>query len=136
MNTQQLYDRSNDAIKRALGKAREMNVNISIAIVDDHGDIVSLQRMIGSLVLSPRIATGKAATAALFKKKSAELEEAANQRQAFYTGISTMAQGQVLFRKGGVPIVLNGECVGGIGVSGGTPEQDEEIAVAALAAFG
>lgn len=102
-----------------------------IAIVDDGGWPLYLERMNNTQVTaSALIAPEKARTAALFKRPSADLENAINNgRPAAIT-----APGFVMM-EGGLPIVVNGNVIGAIGVSGGTKAQDSQIAKAGLEAL-
>lgn len=102
-----------------------------IAVVDSAGLPIVLVRMDNAAVpAGVELAPGKARTAALFRRPSGALEDAINgPRPAAIT-----AQGFVMMR-GGLPIIVNGQTVGAIGVSADTPQHDEEIAQAGLAAL-
>lgn len=115
----------------AQNKAQTAEWPCVIAIVDSSGLPVLLARMDDAAVpAGVELAPGKARTAALFRRPSGALEDAINgTRPAAVT-----AQGFVMMR-GGLPIIVNGHTVGAIGVSADTPQHDEEIAQAGLAAF-
>lgn len=102
-----------------------------ISIVDDAGSPILLTRMDNAAVpAGVDLAPGKARTAALFRRESGVLENAINgQRPAAIT-----ARGYVLMR-GGAPIIVKGQVVGAIGVSADTPDHDEQIAKAGIAAL-
>lgn len=97
----------------------------AIAIVDNGGSLVYLERLDGTFAASAEVSIKKANTAALFKAPSAKLESSINGgRQALITVGHT-------FLQGGVPIIVNGQVIGAIGVSGAaSAQQDEEIAIA------
>jgi glc operon protein GlcG len=97
----------------------------SIAIVDNGGNLVYLERLDNSFVASAEVAIQKAKTAAQFKAPSKKLEDAVNAgRYALITVGKT-------FLQGGIPIVYDGQVIGAIGVSGASSAaQDEEIAIA------
>jgi glc operon protein GlcG len=97
----------------------------SIAVVDNGGSLVYLERMDGTFAASSEVSIKKANTAALFKAPSVKLENSINGgRQALITVGHT-------FLQGGIPIVYNGQVIGAIGVSGAaSAQQDEEIAIA------
>ncbi|MFZ4634149.1 MAG: GlcG/HbpS family heme-binding protein [Saprospiraceae bacterium] len=97
----------------------------SIAIVDAGGHLILFERLEGSFPASAAVAIEKARTAALFRFESKKLEDAINSgRNALITVGYTMLQG-------GVPVVYNGQVIGGIGVSGAmSADQDREIATA------
>ncbi|MFC7067966.1 GlcG/HbpS family heme-binding protein [Brucella rhizosphaerae] len=102
-----------------------------IAVVDAEGLPIVMERMDNAAVLAGvDLAPGKARTAALFRRESGALEDAINgPRPAAVT-----AQGFVMMR-GGVPIIVDGKVVGAIGVSADTPDHDEQIAKAGVAAL-
>ncbi len=97
----------------------------AIAIVDNGGNLVYLERLDGTFAAAAEVSIKKANTAALFKAPSVKLENAINGgRQALITVGHT-------FLQGGIPIVVDGQVVGAIGVSGAaSAQQDEEIAIA------
>lgn len=113
-------------VAEAISYAKEKNApGGSIAVVDNGGNLVYLERLDGTFAASAEVAIKKANTSALFKAPSAKLENAINGgRQALITVGHT-------FLQGGVPIMVAGQVVGAIGVSGSASAlQDEEIAVA------
>lgn len=115
----------------AQAKAKAEGWPCVISVVDAAGLPILLVRMDNAAVLAGvDIAPGKARTAALFKRPSGALEDAANgQRPAVLS-----ARGYVLMR-GGLPVEVGGHIVGAIGVSADTPQHDEEIAKAGIAAI-
>lgn len=102
-----------------------------VAVVDDGGWIILLERMDhAALTAGVELAAGKARSAALFKKPTEALEQAINQGR--YAAIT--ARGFIEMQ-GGLPVVVDGEVIGGIVASFATPEEDEQIAKAGLAAL-
>jgi glc operon protein GlcG len=102
-----------------------------IAVVDDGGWPILLLRMDNSAYLaSVELAPGKARTAALFKKPSEDLEDAINHGR-----IAAVTARDFVEMQGGLPIVVDGQVVGGIGASFDTPAHDVQIARAGLAAL-
>jgi glc operon protein GlcG len=102
-----------------------------VAVVDDGGWIILLERMDhAAMTASVELAAGKARSAALFKKPTQALEEAINHGR--YAAIT--ARGFIEMQ-GGLPVVVDGEVIGGIGASFATPEEDEQVAKAGLAAL-
>ena len=102
-----------------------------VAVVDDGGWVILLERMDhAAMTASVELAAGKARSAALFKKPTQALEEAINHGR--YAAIT--ARGFIEMQ-GGLPIVVDGEVIGGIGASFATPEEDEQVAKAGLAAL-
>ena len=113
-------------VAEAVKYAKEHNApGGSLAVVDNGGNLVYLERMDGTFAASSEVSIKKATTAALFKAPSAKLENSINGgRQALITVGHT-------FLQGGIPIMYNGQVIGAIGVSGAaSAQQDEEIAIA------
>lgn len=104
--------------------------NVVIAIVDDSGHPLLLQRMDGAQFGSIEVALGKARTSSAFKRPTKVFEDAiAGGRNAL------LSLDQAVALEGGLPITFNGQVVGAIGVSGVTSQQDGQIAKAGLDAF-
>ncbi len=105
---------------------------VTIAIADDGGHLLWLQRLDGAAPISAQIAPAKARTAALGRRESRSYEEMINQgRHSFLS-----APGLEAMLEGGVPIVVGGDCVGAVGVSGVKSSEDAQIARAGIAALG
>jgi len=102
---------------------------VSIAVVDDGGHLWWLQRLDGAPPISSHIAPAKARTAALGRRDSGVYEEMINQGRVSF--LSAPLQGML---EGGVPIVVDGHCVGAVGVSGVKSSEDAQIARAGIAA--
>jgi glc operon protein GlcG len=116
----------------AEAKARAEGWPCVIAVADQAGLPILLVRMDDAAVTAGvELAPGKARTAALFSRPSGALEDAINCNRA----AAATARGFVMMR-GGLPILAEGRVVGAIGVSADTPQHDEQIAQAGLAAFG
>jgi len=105
---------------------------VSIAIVDDGGHALWLQRLDGAPPISAQIATAKAHTAALGRRESKVYEDVINQgRTSFLSAPALQAM-----LEGGVPIFKDGQCLGAVGVSGVKSPEDAQIAKAGIAALG
>ncbi len=105
---------------------------VTIAIVDDGGHLLWLQRLDGVAPISAQIAPAKARTAALGRRESKVYEDLVNQgRTAFLSAPSL--EGML---EGGLPIMVDGQCVGAVGVSGVNSSEDAQIARAGIAALG
>jgi uncharacterized protein GlcG (DUF336 family) len=122
-------------IEAAKKKSEEINVLETIAIVDDGGNLIALERMNGARITGPEISIAKAYTASGHKRSTHLFNKEPNGpalpgNEAF--GIQQMLPGKFAIFVGGFPIVVNGEVVGGIGVSGGNGEQDTAVGTAAL----
>ncbi|WEE76086.1 heme-binding protein [Comamonas testosteroni] len=123
------------AVGAAVAKAVELGVRVNVAVVDAAGVQAAFVRMTGAPLHSMDIATDKAYTAVSFGLPTGQWQEALAQHSA------AVRQGLVLRPRfvgfgGGRPIVVEGGRIGGIGVSGGSEQQDEIIAEAGLQALG
>ncbi len=115
----------------AEAEAVKNNWAVTFAIVDDGGHLLWLQRLDGAAPLSSHIAPAKARTAALGRRESRIYEEMINQgRVSFVTAPEVDA-----LLEGGVPIIIDGDCIGAIGVSGVKSSEDAQIAKAGIAAL-
>ena len=104
---------------------------VSIAVVDDGGHLLWLQRLDGAAPISAQIAPAKARTAALGRRESKIYEDMINQgRHSFLS-----APGLQGMLEGGVPILVQGQCVGAVGVSGVKSTEDAQVARAGIAAL-
>lgn len=124
-----------DDVKRiAAGAEAEALVNgwaVSIAIADDGGHLLWLQRLDGAAPISAQIAPAKAQTAALGRRESRVYEEMVNQGRVSFLS----APGLAGLLEGGVPITVDGQVVGAVGVSGVKSSEDAQIARAGIAAL-
>ena len=118
-----------DILEAAAAEARTMNWPVTVAVVDDGGHLLALQRLEGASPASAHIAVGKARTAALGRHDSKFYEDMLASRPAFLS-----APGIECLLEGGVAIVLAGSCVGGVGVSGVKSHEDAQVARSGLKA--
>jgi glc operon protein GlcG len=125
-----------DGARRVMDAARSEASRLgapggAIAVVDDGGHLLALERLDGTFAAAANVSIGKARTAALFKKPTKVFEDLVNNGRTTMVTIPDFTPLQ-----GGVPIVVNGEVVGAIGVSGAaSAAQDEELAWAGARAF-
>lgn len=115
----------------AVAHARSNHWAVTIAIVDDGGHLLWLKRLDGAAAMSAHIAPAKAHTAALSRKETRIYEEMINQGRTSFLSAPTL-QGML---EGGLPILVNGQCVGAFGVSGVKSSEDAQIAGAGIAAL-
>lgn len=115
-------------------KAVEIAVPMCIAITDDAGNLIAFERMDGGKVTSTTIAIDKSYTASGAKKATHEYGDASQPGKPAY-GISSAIGGRLMVVGGGLPVMVDGHCVGGIGVSSGSPAQDMEVAQAGVDAL-
>jgi uncharacterized protein GlcG (DUF336 family) len=122
----------------ALREAAELEVPETVCIVDDGGYPIALERMDGARITGPQIAWNKAFTAAGHKRSTHLFTTPPNGpalpgNEAF--GIQWSFEGRFAAFVGGFPVVVDGEVVGGVGLSGGNGEQDTKCGLAALQAL-
>lgn len=127
-----------EMIRAALGKAQQINVLESVCIVDEGGYPLALERMDGARITGPQIAWNKAFTAAGHKRSTHLFTQPPNGpalpgNEAF--GIQWSFEGKFAAFVGGYPVVVDGQVVGGVGLSGGNGEQDTQCGIAALQAL-
>lgn len=108
----------------AEAEATAKNARVVIAVVDDGGNLLVLQRLDDTQVASVEVAMGKARTAAIFRRPSRDFEE-----QVKNGRVAALALPGATPLQGGIPILFQGKVIGAIGVSGETPAQDKEIAI-------
>ena len=111
-------------------EARKNNWNVCIAILDDGGHLLHLIRMDGATPANARIAIEKGRTAAETRRSTANWQERVAKR------VELLRMPGVTPVQGGLPIVLEGTCVGAVGVSGVQSHEDEQIAAAGIKALG
>jgi uncharacterized protein GlcG (DUF336 family) len=113
----------------ALAEARRNDWIVAIAILDDGGHLLHFARMDGATPANARIAVAKGRTAAESRRTSGEWQERIQSRPEM------LKMPDILPVQGGVPIVVEGTCVGGVGVSGVQSHDDEKIARAGIDAL-
>jgi uncharacterized protein GlcG (DUF336 family) len=115
-------------------RAEKLGVAMNIAVVDEGGNLVAFARMDGAWLGSIEIAQDKAWTARAFDISTKELASMSQPKQPLF-GIAETHRGRVIIFAGGIPLKAGDEVVGAVGVSGGTPDQDHEVAEAGASAF-
>jgi uncharacterized protein GlcG (DUF336 family) len=116
-------------------ESRRINVPVTISVVDIHGNIVLKQRMQGAPLLSIEISERKAYTSALLRMRTEAMTPLVQPGQPLYT-LTSVAGGRYVALGGGIPLLAGEEVVAGVGVSGGTTEQDITIVEAAFRRLG
>lgn len=116
----------------AEAEALKNNWAVTIAIVDDGGHLLHLQRLDGAAPISAHIAPGKANTAALGRRESKIYEDMINGGRVSFLSAPDLKG----LLEGGVPILKEGQCLGAVGVSGVKSTEDAQIARAGIAAIG
>ena len=113
----------------ARGEAERLGLPVTIAIVDEAGVLLALERLDGARLHTPEAATLKARTAAIVRTPTADLQKSVADDPALLSFPGRMPL------TGGVPLVHEGTVVGGVGSSGGEPHEDESVCIAAAEAL-
>jgi glc operon protein GlcG len=122
----------------AKAKAAALGLQCNIAIVDDGGNLLSFARMDGARPASGATALTKAVAAATFRQETGPLPAGAAPDLLLSLGLTQAALasgGKMTVLKGGVPVVVDGQVIGAVGVGGGSGEQDVEVAKAGVQAL-
>jgi uncharacterized protein GlcG (DUF336 family) len=128
-----------ECIGRVKAKATELSINLSIAVLDEAGRMVAFARMgTNSGGFGEKLAIAKARTAVGFRRTTQEsLERYANLPANYYiVNMSSLYPGEFCVTPGGAPILVKGELLGGVGVSGSTAENDHKCVTEAIAGIG
>lgn len=129
-------DGARKIVAAAVTEARRLNTTGAIAVVDDGGSVLALERVDGTFPAGSNISIGKARTAALFRRESKSFEDTVNKGRTSMVALSGGALEAFTPLQGGVPILFGGQVVGAVGVSGAaSAQQDEELAMLAAKAL-
>ena len=120
----------------AKAEALKQGWTMSFAVVDVSGRQVALIRMDGARWMTTQVAQAKAFTAATFRRPSAAVEELAEQRPDLFQSLTQLIDEPMLLAGGGLPIIIEGILLGGVGASGGTEAEDIDCAQVGLDAIG
>ena len=120
----------------AKAEALKQGWTMSFAVVDVSGRQVALIRMDGARWMTTQVAQAKAFTAATFRRSSAAVEELAEQRPDLFQSLTQLIKEPMLLAGGGLPIIIDGTLLGGVGASGGTEAEDIDCAQVGLDAIG
>ena len=118
----------------AEAKAREIGVDMDIAITDDNGSLLMFHRMDNGRITSIDVAISKAFTGAAARRSTRAYGEVSGPGGPAF-GIHVSNQGRFMIVAGGLPLFVDDEIVGGVGCSSGTPDQDEVVAQAGIDEF-
>ena len=121
-------------VEAARAKAEEIGVPMNIAVVDAGNNLTAFVRMDGAWLGSIDIAQNKAYTARAFDMSTKDLAPLCQPNQPLF-GINASNQGRLIVFAGGIPLESGGDVIGAVGVSGGSVEQDHEVAEAGVAAL-
>jgi uncharacterized protein GlcG (DUF336 family) len=127
-------DAAQAVVEAARKRAETIGVPMNIAVVDEGNNLVAFARMDGAWLGSIDIAQNKAYTARSFDMSTKDLAPLCQSGQPLF-GIHASNQGRLIIFAGGIPLRANGRVVGAVGVSGGSVEQDHDVAEAGASAF-
>lgn len=129
-----LLEEAQRVLQAAIEKAEEIGQPMNVAVVDNGRDLKAFARMEDAWLGSIDISIDKAFTSASFLMSTQDLADMTQPGQPLY-GLETTNGGRVVNFAGGIPLMRDGEVAGAIGVSGGTVDQDQEVAEAGATAF-
>jgi uncharacterized protein GlcG (DUF336 family) len=115
----------------AEARAREIGVDMDVAVVDDGGHLLAFIRMDNARITSIDVSINKAFTAACARRATHEYAAVAGAGGPAF-GIHASNQGRFMIVGGGLPVFVDGKIAGGVGCSSGSPEQDREVAQAGI----
>jgi uncharacterized protein GlcG (DUF336 family) len=130
------YADARKLVDDARARGLELGKALSIAVVDYGGFVVVVERMDGARPMTPSIALSKAYSAAVMQRPTYMLEGWRNSDPVFFTQVGRMGQYPIVATKGGYTLKRDGAIVGGFGVSGGSPDEDQKICEDVLRAAG
>lgn len=127
---------ADEIVAAALTGGQDIGKALSVAVVDAGGFLVLVKRSDGARPLTPNIAIAKAYSAAVMERPTRMLREWADSNPGFFAQLSQMGSQPIVATDGGVTIKRDGEILGGLGISGGTGEEDQRICDDVLAGLG
>ena len=134
-NAKLTLDGARAVLDAAERRAREIGVPMDIAVVDDGGHLLAFVRMDGAKLSSVEIAINKAHCAAIRRQPTGPAMQGDQLNLLMSLSLAIGSRAQQTPLRGGLPLVVDGQCVGAIGVSNGTEDQDTDVARAGLAAL-
>src|ERR1700748_2746495 len=130
------YAGARKLVDDARARGLELGKALSIAVVDYGGFAVLVERMDGARPMTPSIALSKAYSAAVMQRPTTMLENWRDSDPVFFTQVGRMGQQPIVATKGGYTLKRGAEIVGGLGISGGSPDEDQQVCQDVLKAAG
>lgn len=122
-------------IDAAVAYVRELKLSMAVVVVDQSGNIISADRMENSSFHNEKLAKGKAFASVILRQPTEALANLAKTRPDRYFGIMNMYPGEVYFFAGGIPLTIDNNLVGAVGVAGLRGGEDDKAAEAGIAAW-
>ena len=122
-------------IDAGVARARELDQRVAVAVVDEAGHPISMDKMEGAPLHRDRFAIGKALAAVLLRRPTTEAVKLREERPELYNGALNMFPGQIYLVSGGVPLKDGDRIIGAVGVAGGAAGVDDKVAEAGIAAW-
>jgi uncharacterized protein GlcG (DUF336 family) len=122
-------------IDAGVARARELDQRVAVAVVDEAGNPISMDKMEGAPLHRDRFAIGKALAAVLLRRPTTEAVKLREERPELYNGALNMFPGQIYLVSGGVPLMDDDRIIGAVGVAGGAAGVDDKVAEAGIAAL-
>jgi uncharacterized protein GlcG (DUF336 family) len=131
-------DAAEEIVDAALKRAQSLGKAVSVAVVDSGGFVVSVRRSDGARPLTPDIARAKAYTAAVMQRPGKMLKKWQESQPVFFSQLSQLpgAAQPIMATEGSVTIKKDGEIIGGLGIAGGTADEDQQVADDVLESLG
>jgi uncharacterized protein GlcG (DUF336 family) len=131
-------DAAEEIVDAALKRAQSLGKAVSVAVVDSGGFVVSVRRSDGARPLTPDIARAKAYTAAVMQRPGKMLKKWQESQPVFFSQLSQLpgAAQPIMATEGSVTIKRDGEIIGGLGIAGGTADEDQQVADDVLESLG
>jgi len=127
------HEQARKALAGAIAEARRMNLPMAVAVVDNAGMLVAFERMDNTQTASTAVAQDKAASAAMYRRPTKVFQDVL---AGGGVGLRVLTLRGASAVEGGLPLVVDGKIIGGLGVSGGTSEQDGVVAKGGVDALG
>jgi glc operon protein GlcG len=121
-------------VEGAIARARDLGIAITVAVVDEGGLLMALERMDGAPPVSPQVAEAKAVGAAMLLRDGASLADLAKDRPGFFSVVDRLVREPIVPGLGSALVRRGDRVLGAVGVSGGRPEQDLDCAQAGISA--
>jgi uncharacterized protein GlcG (DUF336 family) len=130
------FQQARELVDDARARAVKLGKALSMAVVDYGGFIVVIERMDGARPMTPDIALSKAYSAAVMQRPTTMLENWRQSDPVFFTQVGRMGHRPIVATKGGYTLKRDGVILGGLGISGGSPDEDQQICEDVLRAAG